>query len=77
MIVTEGGLLSSSQRNERASAESFYAFSVCLLAAIRAALLVINDMPVGGDGRKIERALECAIVKHPDRSLTTCCIFPY
>jgi hypothetical protein len=38
---------------------------------------MINDMPVRGNSRKIEIALESPILKHPDSSLARCSVFPH
>ena len=54
-----------------ASAEFFYAFSVCLLSAfaIRAALLVIHDIPLRGDSRQIDCGSGLPVLEYPNEAL--------
>jgi hypothetical protein len=66
-----------------ASAESFYAFSVCLLPAIcyslfaiRAALLLIHDLPLHGDRRQIDGGNGLPVLKYPNEPSSIQGIFP-
>jgi hypothetical protein len=57
-----------------ASAKSLYAFSVCPLFAIRAALLVLNDVPLRGYSRKYGSVRVAAVNEDPSHALACDCI---